>query len=85
MQKKRINVVSNYIKEKGMENILLMCNNNLCDVKNHLKRECKLPPTTNLYIQICKFKKFLEERMYKKYGNNVDTVILFLKENFKVA
>ena len=74
--------VSEYIKSKGMGNILAECGNNLRAVKNHLIRECHLQKSTNLHYTIKKFQQYLDNRLWEQYGKNVELVEKSLRMNF---
>ena len=74
--------VLEYIKSKGMGNILAECGNNLRAVKNHLIRECHLPKNKNISYTIKKFKQYLENRLWEQYGKNVELVEKSLRMNF---
>ena len=78
---KRIKV-SEYIKNKGIGNILDECDYNLRAVRNHLFRQCHLPKGTNLYHTMKKFKEYMANRIWEKYGENVCLVEEFLRKNF---
>ena len=75
--------VAQYIIIYGLERILEICDYNLRVVINHLRRECKTSKKTNLYNHIQKFKRYLNDRIYRKHGKNVDLVDNFLKEKFR--
>ena len=74
--------VSEYIKSKGMGNILAECGNNLRAVKNHLIRECHLPKSKNISYTIKKFQQYLDNRLWEQYGENVALVEKSLRMNF---
>ena len=74
--------LSEYIKHKGVGNILAECDNNLRAVKNHLFRECNLPKGTNIYYTMKIFKEYLKNRLWEKYGEKVRLVEEFLIKNF---
>ena len=54
--------IQKYIRNRGIEAILIDCNYNLRLVKNHLRNFCDLPKDKELTAVIKLFKEYLEEK-----------------------
>ena len=75
--------ITNYLKHRGMETVLMECNNNLRTVKNHIKRVCDLPKNINMSYIMAQIKDYMNLKFFEKYNTDFDLIYKFLKENFE--